>query len=276
MAMIEAAEREGRIEPGRTTIVEATSGNTGSPWRSSAPPRATTSILTLPAGDEPGARRAAEALRGEGGGDRVARRYDGSRGGGAHAWPGATTSSCRINSPIRRILKLICERPGRSCGMRWTGASTCSWPAWGPAARSRVPARCSRPKSELPDRRRRAKQLARPVRGSARAPQDPGHRRRVRPSRAQLRDPGRDHPVDDEDAIETARLLARREGSAERASRAALRRGRRCRSPLGLSPRGAHRDSAAGLRRAIRLDAVLRAVSIPAREPGGRAMVAAR
>ncbi len=29
VAMIEAAEREGRIEPGRTTIVEATSGNTG-------------------------------------------------------------------------------------------------------------------------------------------------------------------------------------------------------------------------------------------------------
>jgi cysteine synthase len=29
VAMIDAAEREGRIEPGRTTIVEATSGNTG-------------------------------------------------------------------------------------------------------------------------------------------------------------------------------------------------------------------------------------------------------
>jgi len=29
VAMIETAEREGRIEPGRTTIVEATSGNTG-------------------------------------------------------------------------------------------------------------------------------------------------------------------------------------------------------------------------------------------------------
>jgi cysteine synthase A len=29
IAMIEAAEREGRIEPGRTTVVEATSGNTG-------------------------------------------------------------------------------------------------------------------------------------------------------------------------------------------------------------------------------------------------------
>src|ERR1700733_4205969 len=29
LAMIEAAERDGLIEPGRTTIVEATSGNTG-------------------------------------------------------------------------------------------------------------------------------------------------------------------------------------------------------------------------------------------------------
>src|SRR4051794_35551638 len=29
VAMVEAAEKEGRIEPGRTTIVEATSGNTG-------------------------------------------------------------------------------------------------------------------------------------------------------------------------------------------------------------------------------------------------------
>ena len=42
VAMIEAAEAEGLIEPGRTTIVEATSGNTGSRSPSSAPPRATT------------------------------------------------------------------------------------------------------------------------------------------------------------------------------------------------------------------------------------------
>ena len=43
VAMIEAAEREGLIEPGRTTIVEATSGNTGHRARlRAARPRATT------------------------------------------------------------------------------------------------------------------------------------------------------------------------------------------------------------------------------------------
>ena len=41
VAMIAAAEAEGRIEPGRTTIVEATSGTPGSRWHSSAPPAAT-------------------------------------------------------------------------------------------------------------------------------------------------------------------------------------------------------------------------------------------
>jgi cysteine synthase A len=43
VAMIEDRRARGRIEPGRTTVVEATSGNTGSRWPSSAPPRATTS-----------------------------------------------------------------------------------------------------------------------------------------------------------------------------------------------------------------------------------------
>ncbi len=50
VAMIEAAEREGRIEPGRTTIVEATSGNTGIALAFVCAARGYELILTLPQG----------------------------------------------------------------------------------------------------------------------------------------------------------------------------------------------------------------------------------
>ncbi|MGZ4171341.1 MAG: pyridoxal-phosphate dependent enzyme, partial [Solirubrobacteraceae bacterium] len=50
VAMIEAAEREGRVEPGRTTIVEATSGNTGIALAFVCAARGYDLILTLPQG----------------------------------------------------------------------------------------------------------------------------------------------------------------------------------------------------------------------------------
>ena len=50
IAMVEAAEAEGRIEPGRTTIVEATSGNTGIALAFVAAARGYEIILTLPQG----------------------------------------------------------------------------------------------------------------------------------------------------------------------------------------------------------------------------------
>ena len=50
MAMIEAAEAEGRIEPGRTTIVEATSGNTGIALAFVCAARGYQLVLTLPQG----------------------------------------------------------------------------------------------------------------------------------------------------------------------------------------------------------------------------------
>src|SRR3954468_7338754 len=50
VAMVEAAEREGRIEPGRTTIVEATSGNTGIALAFVAAAKGYDIILTLPQG----------------------------------------------------------------------------------------------------------------------------------------------------------------------------------------------------------------------------------
>jgi cysteine synthase len=50
LAMIEAAEREGQIEPGRTTIVEATSGNTGIALAFICAAKGYELVLTLPQG----------------------------------------------------------------------------------------------------------------------------------------------------------------------------------------------------------------------------------
>ena len=50
VAMIDAAEREGRIQPGRTTVVEATSGNTGIALAFVCAARGYELILTLPQG----------------------------------------------------------------------------------------------------------------------------------------------------------------------------------------------------------------------------------
>ena len=50
VAMIDAAEAEGRIEPGRTTIVEATSGNTGIALAFVCAAKGYDLILTLPQG----------------------------------------------------------------------------------------------------------------------------------------------------------------------------------------------------------------------------------
>jgi cysteine synthase A len=50
VAMIDAAEREGRISPGRTTIVEATSGNTGIALAFVCAARGYDLVLTLPQG----------------------------------------------------------------------------------------------------------------------------------------------------------------------------------------------------------------------------------
>src|ERR1700751_240334 len=50
VAMIEAAEAEGRIEPGRTTVVEATSGNTGIALAFVCAAKGYELVLTLPHG----------------------------------------------------------------------------------------------------------------------------------------------------------------------------------------------------------------------------------
>src|SRR3712207_6717422 len=50
VAMVDAAEAEGRIEPGRTTIVEATSGNTGIALAFVCAARGYELVLSMPQG----------------------------------------------------------------------------------------------------------------------------------------------------------------------------------------------------------------------------------
>src|SRR2546421_6923853 len=50
VAMIDAAEAEGRIEPGKTTVVEATSGNTGIALAFVCAAKGYEIVLTLPQG----------------------------------------------------------------------------------------------------------------------------------------------------------------------------------------------------------------------------------
>ena len=50
VAMIDAAEAEGRIQPGRTTIVESTSGNTGIALAFVCAARGYELVLTMPQG----------------------------------------------------------------------------------------------------------------------------------------------------------------------------------------------------------------------------------
>jgi cysteine synthase A len=76
VAMIEAAEAEGRIEPGRTTIVEATSGNTGIALAFVCAATGYDLVLTLPQGAtsryESRARGPSETLWGKRSSHRVA------------------------------------------------------------------------------------------------------------------------------------------------------------------------------------------------------------
>ena len=75
VAMIEAAEREGKIEPGRTTIVEATSGNTGIALAFVCAAKGYDLVLTMPQGMSREREGLLRLYGARGRDDRVARRH---------------------------------------------------------------------------------------------------------------------------------------------------------------------------------------------------------
>ena len=144
VAMIEAAEAEGRIEPGRTTIVEATSGNTGIALAFVCAAKGYDLVLTLPQGMS---REREGLLRLYGAQVHVTESL-----GGMDEAVAAARALARGDDVVAARPVLQPRQPGRALphdgpgdlGRRWTGASTTSSPASARAARSPAPAASSR------------------------------------------------------------------------------------------------------------------------------------
>ena len=260
MAMIEAAEAEGRIEPGRTTIVEATSGNTGIALAFVCAAKGYDLVLTLPQGmsrereallrlygarvevieSMGGMNEAVEAARDMAERDDVflPDQFSNPANPEAHR---RTTGPEMWDALDGDIDVLVC---GVGTGGTITGA--------GEVLKARNP--------EAARRRRRAGDLGGALGPRAGAAQDPGHRRRLRPGGAQPR------RSSTRSSRSTTRTRSRRRApraQGGRARRHLVRRGAvggdRGRPPGGVA-RQADRRRPARLGRALRLDAVLRAV----------------
>ena len=140
VAMIEAAESEGRIEPGRTTIVEATSGNTGIALAFVCAAKGYELVLTLPQGMS---RERESLLRLYGARVDITESL-GGMGEAVDAARAMAREHGRV--PARPVLESrqprgpsAHHRAGDRAGAR-RAASTCSSRASAPAARSRASA----------------------------------------------------------------------------------------------------------------------------------------
>jgi cysteine synthase A len=137
VAMIEAAEAAGLIEPGRTTIVEATSGNTGIALAFVCAAKGYDLVLTLPQGMS---REREGLLRLYGARVEITE----SLGGMNEAVDAARAMATRddvflpTSSPTPPTRRRTAARPRPNCSTRSTAASTRSCAGSGPAARSRA------------------------------------------------------------------------------------------------------------------------------------------
>ena len=189
VSMIEAAEREGRIEPGRTTIVEATSGNTGIALAFVCAAKGYELILTLPQGMS---RERESLLRLYGARVEVTE----SLGGMTEAVQAARALATRddVFLPDQFSNPANPDAHRRSTGPEiWEaldGRVDVFVAGVGTGRddhRGRRGAQGAQP--QLPRDRRRAQILTRPVGRRGGPAQDPGHRRRLRAPGAQPRDP---------------------------------------------------------------------------------------
>ena len=144
--MIEAAEREGLIVPGETTIIEPTSGNTGIALALVAAARGYRVLLTMPETMSVERRSLLRGLR------RRARAH--ARAGG-HEGRHRPRRGARTSRRPTSFMPQQFENPanpemhrrnhgGGDLGRHRRQGGRCSSPAWAPAAPSPASARCSR------------------------------------------------------------------------------------------------------------------------------------
>ena len=143
VAMIAAAEADGRIEPGVTTVIEPTSGNTGIALAFVCAAKGYRCILTMPQGMS----REREALVRLYGAEAIVTESM----GGMHE---AVDEAMRLAREIDELLRSPAVRePGQpgdapahdrrgDLVATWTAAWTCSWRRSAPAARSPAWGRC--------------------------------------------------------------------------------------------------------------------------------------
>ena len=136
VAMIDAAEAQGEIDPGRTTIVESTSGNTGIALAFVCAARGYKLVLTMPQGMS---REREKLVRLYGAEVRMVESLGGMSEAGTR--PGASrrssaTPSYRTSSRTRPTPRSTAAPPPRRSGATWRDGWTCWWPVWAPEGRS--------------------------------------------------------------------------------------------------------------------------------------------
>ncbi len=255
VAMIEAAEAEGRIEPGRTTIVEATSGNTGIALAFVCAAKGYDLILTLPQGMS---REREGLLRLYGAQFQITESLGGMNEAVAAAqalarddgfWlPDQFSNPANPDAHYRGTGPELWETLDGDIDVLVAGVGT-----GGTITGAGRYLKERNPKLQVIG----VEPAASPVISGGR----PGPHK-IQGIGAGFVPPVLDRDlldeviaVDDEDALETARLIARREGILAGISCGAALYGRDAGRPAREGP---HRGRAAGLRRALRLDPVLR------------------